>query len=185
MIETLEQLDSYIKKMSKKELIKILHAEYVNFKNNEANKLKFIFIDEKYYISYDMLFYNLAHLATHNNLDFANKFLIRDTYPNLMSEYNEYINTIFTSLYQHYNIVEQPPEREYRIISVHNFTAKINLLQIPYWIVLIIQKEGILFLPAIDLKNSSIYKMSYKEIKYDRKLSAPSLFERSRSKDPT
>jgi len=171
-IVTLEDLYKKFATMSKDELTMLLYVQTDNmrYKDMRANKIKFLKIDEKYYINYELLFFNILQIIQPHYKEFAIKHFSYVPVRNSISFDEDVIEEFYYTLCDWYGIEECTCRREYKILSIKNLYFKENLLEIPKEIAHTLKGKGVSFKDAICEKNSSNYRdckffnMSYKYI---------------------
>jgi len=171
-IETMEELLLKFESMSKEELTKILYiqTENMKYKDMRANKIKFLKVDENYYVNYELIFFNILQIIQPSYKPFAIKYFSlipeRDSVSFNESTVRKYYEALFTS----YCLGSTIEKRKYMKLSIKNFYFKVNLLKIPIEIVTELKRKGVSFKDAITEKNYNycrdckFFHMSYKYI---------------------
>lgn len=171
-IETMEDLLLEFESMSKEELTKILYIQTNNmkYKDMRANKIKFLRVDENYYVNYELIFFNILQIVQPSYKPFAIKYF------NLIPERNSVsfdegpVQKYYEALCTSYCISDSTEKRKYMKLSIKDFYFKVNLLKIPIEIVTDLKKKGVSFKDAISEKNYNycreckFFHMSYKYI---------------------
>jgi len=167
---TLEQLEKKLKEMTKEDLTSLLYKKTkdMQYKDVRVNKIKFLKIGAKYYINYELIFFNLIQIAP-NYRDFAMRNFSFNPKTSSISFNDQIIQEYYNALCKAYSIDSVKIKREYKTLSINCFYFKENLLQIPKEIASLLEVKGVKFKCAREGKkiySSKYYDFFYMSHKY-------------------